>query len=233
MVPLALLVGCGEPRDPDADLVRRQGHTQAFAAAALVRAKPTDGEAVQLSLSAWKGQDGAVKLLAAKADVEVLEARLEADGRLLLWSPRQREVCTTRLDAPEVPALLAHLPLLLTELSDGPLAPNAVRSTEGRWTWTAGDLAIALVLEGDRPRTKTVADAAGTTLVTLTYGEQRAFDELLRPARVTIQVPDGEALVILRRLDALGDVSAERLRLTIPDDAVTVPFPTLLEHLKR
>jgi len=233
LLAVAALAGCGDPRDPAADLIRRQGRTQAFAAAALVRAKPADGESLQLTLSAWRGQDGAVKVLVTKADVDVLEARLDVDGLLRLWSPRQRETCTTRLDANEVPALLARLPLLLRELSDGPLAPQAAPVADGRWTWQEDDLAIAVALAGDQPRSKTVTDPQGQILVTLTYGATRAFDALLRPDRVTITVPDGEALVLLRRLDALGDVSAERLRLTIPDDAIAVPFPTLLEHLKR
>ena len=229
------LAGCGgAPREPDSHLLRtRQGHTEAFAAATLIRAQPTGGEPIQMSLHLWRSAQGTVKAVATKAEVDVLIARLEPSGRLRVWSPRQNEVSDTTLTASDLPDLLRHLPVLMEELTHGPLPAEAAADDAGLLTARRADLTIQLALNGDQPTTKTVTTADGRQLLTIAYGDLKPFDTLLRPARLTLTTPDGEALVLLRRLEVLGEVSPERLRWDAPADAVAVPLPTLLDHLNR
>lgn len=232
LAPL-LIAGCTPSRPAGSDLIERQGRAEAFAAQALVRVRPTEGEPVQISVGVWRGRSGALRALVTKADVDVLALRLDPEGTLRVWSPRQRETSLVTLSDPDLPLLVAHLPLVVEDLVNGPLPTGAQPGPDGTWTTTVGSLAVTVTTQGDRPVTKTVADGQGTTLLTITYGEMASFDGVLRPRRLTVTAPGGEALILLRRFDALGDVSAEGLRLEIPDDADTVPLPLLLDHVNR
>ena len=224
-----LLGGCGTPRPEPL----RQGHTEAFAATALVRAVPEGGEPIQVSTHAWRGRDGTLKVLVTKAEVDVLVAHLDPGGRLRLWSPRQHEVSDTRLTDPSLPTLLARLPLLVSELTEGPIPSSATVAADGTFRATDADLIVSVAGTADRPTTKTLTTADGEVLLTIAYGEPKPFDALVRPSRWTATTAGGEALVILRRFDALGDVSPERLRWDDPADAASVPPAVLLDHLNR
>ena len=230
-----LLASCSARPEPVADdLVQRQGRTPAFAATHLARLKPKDGEPVQLTLHWWRSADCTLRLLASKADVDLLAVRWTPTGDIRLWSPRQREVADATNADPDLPLLVGLAPLIASELADGPIPPDAVPGpVPGSYAAARPGLVLSIACDGDVVTRKTITTSEGRILLAVAYRSVKTFDGLQRPTMLDTTGPDGEATLILRRLDPLGDLPAERLRLDVPADAVTVPLTTLLEHLDR
>ncbi len=216
-------------------------HGQPRAVAAVVYMKSADpaGNSVQATLNVWRAADGRTRLLLTKIDVDVLSALIQPTGDFAAFAPRSGLRTEGALSDPKLPAGFADLRLLLDEVCDGPLAPdlatrpgnhgNVIEATAGGFTAT-----ITVDPASDEVREKVLRDAQGRLAYQVRYSLYKAFDDLHRPTKVEVIVGDGSSVVAyLRRFDALGDISAERMRFTIPDTAREVPAAEFLEHLDQ
>jgi hypothetical protein len=244
----ALLCSCGtrptvDPHGgPAVDpVVIATWHGQPRAVAAKLLLKTTDakGESLQTTLNLWRAADGRARLLLTKMDVDVLQVLIQANGTFVAWAPRSGLKATGDLADPTLPPALADVRLLLSEVVDGPL-PSSAKLTPGSapgvFSGTNGSyqLTVTLSLGDPEVRDKQLSDAAGHALYHLTYQRYQAFDDLHRPTRVQVDLPEGGSLVAhLLRCESLGDISAERMRLAIPDAARAATLTDFLEHLDQ
>lgn len=241
---LLVLTGCPSARTTgqrtDADpLAIAAWHGQPRALAAVVYMKSTDpaGNSVQTTLHLWRAADGRTRLLLTKIDIDVLSALVQPTGDFAAFAPRSGLRTAGALSDRELPAGFADLRLLLGEVCDGPLPPGLATKPGNHGNVieaTVGDLTAAITIDpaSDEVREKVLRDAQGRLAYQVRYSQYKAFDELHRPTKVEVVVGDGSTVIAyLRRFEALGDISAERMRLTIPDTAREVPAAEFLEHL--
>lgn len=216
-------------------------HGQPRAVAAVVYMKSADpaGNSVQATLNIWRAADGRTRLLLTKIDVDVLSALVQPTGDFAAFAPRSGLRTEGALSDAELPAGFADLRLLLGEVCDGPLAPGLATKPGNHGNVieaAAGGLTATITVDpaSDEVREKVLRDAQGRLAYQVRYSLYKAFDDLHRPTKVEVVVADGSTVVAyLRRFDALGDISAERMRFTIPDTAREVPAAEFLEHLDQ
>jgi hypothetical protein len=240
-----LLAGCPSttptPRTNADPLAIAGWHGQPRAVAAVVYMKSTDpaGSSVQATLNLWRAADGRTRLLLTKIDVDVLSALIEPTGDFTAFAPRSGLRTAGALSDARLPAGFADLRLLLGEVCDGPLAPGLATKPGNHGNVieaAAGGFAATITVDpaSDEVREKVLRDAQGKLAYQVRYSLYKAFDDLHRPTKVEVVVGDGSSVVAyLRRFDALGDISAERMRFTIPDTAREVPAAEFLEHLDQ
>lgn len=243
---LLVLAGCpaGRPAGQRADadpLAIAAWHGQPRALAAVVYIKSTDptGESVQTTLNLWRAADGRTRLLLTKIDVDVLSGLVQPTGDFAAFAPRSGLRTEGALSDRTLPAGFADLRLLLGEICDGPLAPGLATKPGNHGNViaaTVGDLTATITIDpaSDEVREKVLHDTQGRLAYRVRYSQYKAFDDLHRPTKVEVAVGDGSGVIAyLRRFDALGDISAERMRFTIPDTAREVPAAEFLEHLDQ
>lgn len=249
LVGVCVLSGCGWLRSdskpvkihPQA-IAAWHGQPRAVAATLLLRTVDAAGESLQITLHLWRAADGRTRLLVTKIDVDVLQALVQADGSFAAFAPRSGLRTTGDFADPQLPAGLADLRLLISEVCDGPLSPalaavaQATPEFANVLTGPAAEGVTATVTldqQSEQVREKVLRDDRGRLLYHLRYLTYTTYDECHRPSKVDGKVGDGGTLTAyLRRFDSLGDISAERMRLTIPDTARAVPVTDFLEHLE-
>lgn len=221
---LLLLAGCPDGRQPPpADpvaLQTRLGQAGCVAASLLVRTVPPEGEGEQFSLRLWADGEGRIRVLAQKLDVDFLAALVEADGSYRAHDPRSGTRTAGRLGATDDPALLRDLALLVGEARHGPVPPGATVRTDaaGAWRFAVAGGEAVVAFAADLPSGKTLPGR------TLAYERWTTFEGLTRPSLVRLRV-DGDPttyVIRLKALDAPGAISAQRMTLAIPDDAVAL-----------
>ena len=214
------------------------GQPPALSAKLLLKATDANGESLQTTLYLWHAADGRTRLLLTKVDVDVLQALIQPDGSFVAFAPRSQFKTSGELADPKLPTGLADLRLLLSEVCDGPVPPSArlTAGDSGVFSGSAGSYQATLSFDPAtfEVRDKLLSDAAGHPRYHLAYTRYQAFDELHRPTRVEVAPPEGGSLVAhLLRCESLGDISAERMRLAIPETARAVTPTDFLEHLDQ
>jgi hypothetical protein len=245
-----ILSGCQgtRPTSPNAALAIAQwcGQPTAFSAKLLVRSLAVSGDATQVTVYLWRAADGRTRLLVTKLDLDVLELLIQRDGRFTAFAPRSGLQTAGDFNAATLPAGLADVRLLISEVADGPLAASLVPHLVKSSAATAPDqdlvgnaspdrnVTVTLQPGADEVREKVVHDARGLLMYRLRYRDYRAFDDFHRPTKVDGVVADGSSFTAyLRSFDALGDISPERMKLTIPATARAVTATEFLEHLEQ
>ncbi len=241
-LPVALgltlaLSGCpARPQSVDPLAVMTwHGQAVSISAKILVKATPPGGESFTTTVYLWQDGDGRARVLVTKVDQEVLQLLIQADGAFDAWAPRSGLRTHGELADPDLPREFADIRLLLSELRDGPAAPAlnlkpgpAANTLVGR----SGSYQATLGVAGEEITTKTLSDEQGAQVYQVTYSRYRSFDDLHRPTRVETRTADGARTVAnLISFDSLGGISAQRMRLTIPDAARAVSPREFLEHL--
>ena len=245
-----ILSGCQgtRPTSPNAARAIAQwcGQPTAFSAKLLVRSLAVSGDATQVTVYLWRAADGRTRLLVTKLDLDVLELLIQRDGRFTAFAPRSGLQTAGDFNAATLPAGLADVRLLISEVADGPLAASLVPHLVTSSAATAPDqvlvgnanpdrnVTVTLQPGADEVREKVLRDRQGSLLYQLRYRDYRAFDDFHRPTKVDGVVADGSSLTAyLRSFDALGDISPERMKLTIPATARAVTVTEFLEHLEQ
>lgn len=253
LVCVCMVSGCGWLRSdskpvkihPQA-IAAWHGQPRAVAATLLLRTADAAGESLQITLHLWRSADGRTRLLVTKIDVDVLQALVQADGSFTAFAPRSGLRTTGDFADPQLPAGLADLRLLIGEVCEGPLSPalaavaqatpefaNVLTGPVAAGVTAAVTATVTLDPQSEQVREKVLRDDRGRLLYHLRYLTYTTYDECHRPSKVDGKVGDGGTLTAyLRRFDSLGDISAERMRLTIPDTARAVPVTDFLEHLE-
>ena len=218
------------------------GQPPALSASLLLRSVDAKGESILFTMYLWRSADGRTRLLLTKMDVDVVHLLVQSDGSFTAFAPRSGLRAGGDFNDRRLPAGLADLRLLLSEVCDGPLSPALAKAL------TPGDhgnvltgpvspdliATVTFAPESDEVREKILRDARGNLLYQLRYRTYQAYDDVHRPTKVDGVVADGSSLTAnLRRFESLGDVSPERMRLTIPDTARAVPVTEFLEHLDQ
>lgn len=218
------------------------GQPAAVSATLLLRSADAAGQSVQVTLRLWRAADGRTRLLLTKVDVDVLQALVLADGSFTAFAPRSGLRTAGELSDRTLPAGMADLRLLIAEVCDGPLSPGLAaalkpgeHANQFAGAATAGvNATVTIDPQSDEVREKVLRDARGGLLYQLRYLTYKTFDGCHRPSKVDGIVADGGTLTAyLRQFETLGDISAERMRLTIPDTARAVPVTEFLEHLDQ
>lgn len=228
------------------------GQPTALSATLLLKSIDIRGDSTLVTLRLWRAADGRTRLLVTKIDVEVLQLLITSDGKFTAYAPRSGLHTAGDFNAATLPAGLADLRLLISEVADGPLAfslvPHLSKSSGANVAHDArahdnilvGPVAadvvatVTLAPDSDEVREKILRDAHGNLLYQLRYRDYRAYDDFHRPSKVDGVVADGSSLTAyLRSFEALGDISPERMRLTIPATARAVAVTEFLEHLDQ
>lgn len=218
------------------------GQPTALSATLLLKSIGVSGESTQVTLRLWQAADGRTRLMVTKIDIEVLQLLILNDGKFTAFAPRSGLQTAGDFKSTALPAGLADLRLLISEVADGPLAaslvPHLSKSTHSNVLVgaVAPDLiaTVTLAPDSDEVREKILRDAHGNLLYQLRYRDYRAFDDFHRPSKVDGVLADGSSLMAyLRSFEALGDISPERMRLTIPATARAVAVTEFLEHLDQ
>ena len=242
---LVALAGCparpaaNPPIDPLA-IAAWHGQPQAVAAVLYLTSIDPQGERTSVTLHLWHAADGRTRILMTKVDHEVLSALIGSDGAFIAYAPRTDRSTSGELADPQLPAGLAELRLLISEVIDGPLPQGFVATGADEQpqilTGRSGSFQAQITVDAHSAevREKSLILPDGRLAYQLRYSQYRAFDGLHRPYKVEATASDGSTVIAyLRRFDALGDISAERMRLTIPASAQAVVPANFLEHLDQ
>ena len=243
---LALVALAGCPARPAANppinplaIAAWHGQPQAVAAVLFLTSIDPRGERTSVTLNLWHAADGRTRVLLTKVDHDVLSALISSDGSFTAYAPRSDRKTSGELADPQLPSGLADLRLLVAEVVDGPLSPGFVAGSGDQsniLTGRSGNFQTRITVDpiSTEVREKTLSQADGRLVYHLRYTQYKAFDGLHRPYKVEATASDGSTLIAyLRRFDALGDISAERMRLTIPASAQAVVPADFLEHLDQ
>jgi hypothetical protein len=241
-VLILLVAACGHGVRPDAGmdvqaLRQRLGAAQTVVASLLVQIVPEDGEAEMFTVRLWSTADRAIRLRVLKLDVTILDARVRPDGAYEALLVREHVTTSGMLGSADDPLLLRDLRLLIDELRYGPIPSDAVVTAgPSGLTWPdATGWQAGLELAADGFPSAKVLSADGVEMRRLAYQRWRSFDALTRPAQVTLQA-NGDAAVVrirVKSLDDPGAITAERMALTIPDDAERVDPTAFTERMPR
>lgn len=237
---------CVRPLQPiivdPVQLAEWYGQPRAVAATLLVKTTDSTGDSTQVTVYVWRAADGRTRLLMTKVDVDVLAVLIQPDGSFVAFAPRSNFRTAGDLSDPQLPNGFTDLRLLLNEICDGPLPPGL----------TIGDHANVLTgpVSGGLTATVTVSpttdeivekvlhDRSGGLVYLLRYSATKDFDAIHRATKVDTIVGTGTAqtyslTAYVRRYEVLGDISAERMRFTIPDAAKVVLPAEFLEHVEQ
>ena len=218
------------------------GQPTSVSAALLLRSVDAKGESILFTMYLWRSADGRTRVLLTKIDVDVVNLLVQRDGSFTAFAPRSKLSTQGDFNDPRLPAGLADMRLLLSEVCDGPLTPALAKVLKPsdhdnvRTGSVSPDLVATVTFapESDEVREKVLRDTRGNLLYQLRYRTYQAYDDFHRPTKVDAVVADGSSLIAnLRRFEALGDISPERMRLIIPDTARAVPITEFLEHLDQ
>lgn len=237
---------CVRPQAPQAidpvHLAAWYGQPRAVAATLLVKTTDVTGDSTQVTVYLWHAADGRTRLLLTKVDVEVLSALIEADGSFTAYAPRSKLRTAGELSDVQLPAGFADLRLLLNELCDGPLPPGLKIGEHANVLTgpaTSGLTATVTVSPTtDEITEKVLRDRSGALVYLLRYSATKDFDNIHRATKVDTVVGTGTAqtyslTAYVRRFEVLGDISAERMRFSIPEVAQAVAPAEFLEHLEQ
>jgi hypothetical protein len=244
ILALVALAGCpSRPvANPQADplaIAAWHGQPQAVAAALFLTSIDPQGERTSVTLNLWHAADGRTRVLLTKVDHDVLSALISRDGSFTAYAPRSDRKTSGELTNHQLPSGLADLRLLVAEIVDGPLPLGFVagsRDQSNILTGRSGSFQARVTIDplSSEVREKTLSHSDGQLVYHLRYAGYKAFDGLHRPYKVEATANDGSSLIAyLRRFDALGTISAERMRLTIPESAQAVSPAEFLEHLDQ
>lgn len=237
---------CVRPQQPPAidpiHLAGWYGQPRAVAATLLVKTTDTTGDSTQVTVYLWRAADGRTRLLLTKVDVDVLAALIQPDGSFVAFAPRSNLRTSGDLSDPNLPSGLADLRLLLNEICDGPLPPGlAIGEHANVLTGpVSGGLTATVTVSPttDEIVEKVLHDRSGGLVYQLRYSATKDFDSIHRATKVDTIVGTGTAqtyslTAYVRRFEVLGDISAERMRFTIPDAAQVVLPAEFLEHVDQ
>ena len=246
MGTLALVALTGCPSRPAAHplvdplaIAAWHGQPQAVAAVLYLASSDPRGERTSVTLNLWHAADGRTRVLLTKADQDVLSALIGSDGSFTAYAPRSDRKTSGELADPQLPSGLADLRLLIAEVIDGPLPPGFVAAAGDQsniLTGRSGNFQVRISVDphSAEVREKSLNLPDGRLVYHLRYTQYKAFDGLHRPGKVEATASDGSTLIAyLRRFDALGDISAKRMSLTIPETAQAVAPAEFLEHLDQ
>ncbi|MCS6969851.1 MAG: hypothetical protein RMM29_03705 [Planctomycetota bacterium] len=204
LIAVLAVLGCQRAAPPAAP---QFGSIGAFAASILLQTRAPDGEGEVFTVRLWRAAQGDARLRVQKLDVDLIDGLLRRDGSFIAWSPRERVATSGGADA--APPLLADVRWLLRELAEGPEETGvADRDAEGR--------PLARVI-GERR---------------IVYARWQDYDGRWRPSLIRIVERDGRQIAMrLKALDIVPAISAERLRLSVPEDAAVVAPAAFLERI--
>jgi hypothetical protein len=244
------VLGCtrAEPQGPalgadaaaDAQaVIAHQGSAGAISAQAILRVKPSERDAIILTINLWSPPDGRIRLSASKVGVSGMEALIGTDGSLVAI-PRDGEVVRDRVATAFANVLGpdAHPARLIEDLKVGPLplAKSYERTATGLACIDPGTglrVAIDLAADGVTATRKTWFAADGSIALAVAFDREQNFEGLQRATRWTFTIPNwkGECQLRLQKIDVVPMIGEDRLRLDVPADAKVVDAATFLETM--